>query len=250
MYSKLANYYDELGWSKNASLELDLINNVLIENNVVPETLCDLGCGTGELLSLLNESYDDLEMIGIDLSDDMISVAKKKLKDNKKAKLVTGDMRSFKLAKRVDAITCMYDTINHLLKKEYWRDSFKCIYDSLKYGGVFVMDFVPLGSLKNWEGVFVREEGTSTLIREINFDKKTNILTTDVNAFVKANYFGTYRNIRESVKETSYNIKEVIALLKEAGFKNISVYNEDFKRYRFNFKKANKEQRLYISAKK
>ena len=88
MYNKLANFYDELGWAENASLELDIINNVLIENNFVPESYLDLGCGTGELIKVLNEMHDGCHFTGVDISEDMINVAKKKLKDNKCNKIV------------------------------------------------------------------------------------------------------------------------------------------------------------------
>lgn len=250
MYNKLANFYDELGYADNAELELDIINNVLIENNFVPESYLDLGCGTGELIKTLNEVHDGCTFTGIDISDDMINVAKRKLKDEKNVKLYVGDMRNFKIEKRVDVITCMYDSINHLLKKEYWADTFKCVYDSLKYGGIFVMDFVPQGALKSWQGTYVNEFGTSTLVRKIDYDKENNILTTHLNGFVKANYFGTYRNVREDTKETALDLKVVMAMLKSAGFKNITVYNEDFKKYKCHFSKANKEKKIYISAKK
>ncbi|MCQ2749945.1 MAG: class I SAM-dependent methyltransferase [Clostridia bacterium] len=89
-----------------------------MENNIVPEKVCDLGCGTGELIKLLADVHDEASYVGIDISGDMINVAKKKCKKIEECVLVSGDIRNFKLEKRANLITCMYDTINHILKKE------------------------------------------------------------------------------------------------------------------------------------
>ncbi|MCQ2978201.1 MAG: class I SAM-dependent methyltransferase [Clostridia bacterium] len=244
MYNKIANFYDELGWADNASLEAEIINNILVENNVVPENYIDLGCGTGELIKVLSEVFDEVNYIGVDVSEDMIGVAKKKLKDNKKAKFIVKDMRSVKLEKRAECISCMYDTINHLLIKEHWQETFNNVYELLKYGGVFVMDYVPPKALKEWNGTYVMDDDTSCLVRKIVYDDKTNVLTTNINAFVKANYFGTYRNIKEQAKETSFEIKDVLKMLKIAGFKKVTMYDETFKK--ISAGKASKAKRVYF----
>lgn len=248
MYNKIANFYDELGWGENAELEADIINNVLMNNNIIPENYLDLGCGTGELIKILSDIHDEATFLGLDISEDMIDVAKKKLKANKNCKFITRDMRALKLEKRSDCITCMYDTINHLLKEEYWVEAFNSIYDSLKFGGVFIMDMVPSNALKNWPGTYVKENDNSILIREISYDKGEKVLTTKINAFIKANYFGTYRNVREEVHEISFDTKKVINMLKKVGFKKIDLYNENFEKIKPG--KADKEDRVYFSCMK
>ena len=171
MYEKIANYYDELGWADHSGVEFDMVNNILMENNIVPEKVCDLGCGTGELIKKLHEVHDEASYVGIDISSDMIAVAKKKCKKIEECILVNGDIRSYKLEKRANLITCMYDTINHLLKREYWEKTFASTYEALKFGGVFILDFVPNGYLPKWQGEYVHEEEAGTLIRKIFYDK-------------------------------------------------------------------------------
>lgn len=250
MYNKIANYYDELGWADYAEVEIDVINNLFMNNNLIPEKICDLGCGTGELIYKMNDIYEDTSFIGVDLSDDMLQIAKKKCKDIRNIKFFSKDMRNFKLDSRVDAITCMYDTINHLIKKEHWQDTFKSVYESLKYGGMFILDVVPVVGLEKWEGTYVKDLKEGTLIRKIELDPLTNIITTHINAFIKTNYFGTYKNIKEDVKETSFKVEEIILMLKEAGFKKIELYDQDLVKHKFLISKLNKEERIYISAMK
>lgn len=246
MYEKIANYYDELGWSEHSAKEFDIVNNILMEHNIVPEKVCDLGCGTGELIKLLAEVHDDASFVGIDISKDMIEVAKKKCKKINECVLVTGDIRSYKLEKRANLITCMYDTINHLLNIGHWDATFKSAYEALKFGGVFIVDFVPNGYLPKWDGEYVREEEAGTLVRTIRYDKETNMLTTYINAFVKSGFMGTFKNITGEVTETSFNVKDVIKMLKAAGFKKIIMYNEDFKKIKSK-RKANNIERLYLA---
>ena len=232
MYEKIANYYDDLGWSEHSIKEFDIINNILMEYNIVPEKVCDLGCGTGELIKLLSDVHDEASYVGIDISGDMINVAKKKCKKIEECVLVSGDIRNFKLEKRANLITCMYDTINHLLNKEHWGATFKSAYEALKFGGVFILDFVPGGYLPKWEGEYVREEEAGTLVRMIKYDKEENTLTTHINAFVKSGFMGTFKNVTGDVVETSFPVKDVIKMLKDAGFKKVVMYTEDFKKVR------------------
>ena len=250
MYNKIANYYDELGWAEYSEIEADVINNILMENDIIPEKFCDLGCGTGELIYKMSDIHDDTSFVGIDLSDDMVQIATKKCKEKKHIKFFKKDIRNFKLETRVNVATCMYDTINHLLKKEHWKDTFSSVYDSLKYGGIFILDVVPLGALEKWEGTYVKDLKEGTLVRKIELDVLSNIITTHINAFIKTNYFGTYKNIKEDVKETSFRVEEIIEMLKEAGFKKIELYDQDLIKHRFFIGKLNKEERIYISATK
>ena len=88
------------------------------------------------------------------------------------------------------------------------------------------------------------------VLRDIKYDKEKSYLTTKVNAFVKTNYFGTYKNVREEVTETSFKLTEIARMLKKAGFKKVVMYRDDMKKYIFNYKRLEKNQRVYIVAKK
>lgn len=250
MYEKIPAFYDALGWNKYSIYAMDIVNNILLDNKVVPDSLCDLGCGTGEFITKLSDFYGNTRFVGIDLSEEMIKVAKKKCSLLENVKLYKSDMRKFKLEKRVNVITSMYDSVNHLLSKEDWNMMFTSSYDALKYGGVLIIDIVPLGGLKKYAGIHYDETKEGTLIRDITFDSQTNQITSKVNAFVKTNYFGTYKNIREEITETSFKLSEIARMLRKKGFKKISMYNMDLKKYIFNYGRLEKEERVYIVAHK
>ena len=137
-----------------------------------------------------------------------------------------------------------------MLWKEDWKMMFEASYNALKYEGILVIDIVPKGGLKKYEGIHVNETEGGMLIRDIKYDKEKSYLTTKVNAFVKTNYFGTYKNVREEVTETSFKLTEIARMLKKAGFKKVVMYRDDMKKYIFNYKRLEKNQRVYIVAKK
>lgn len=69
------------------------------------KTLLDVGCGTGTLLSMILDKYDDIEISGIDISEEMLKEAKKIL--GTKAELVTGHSDYLPWEdKSFDAIIC------------------------------------------------------------------------------------------------------------------------------------------------
>lgn len=79
----------------------EIINRVL---EMQPKNILDLGCGNGNILDILSKctSYD---LYGLDLSENMINEAKKKLKD--KARLKIGDAENLPYEdNKFDVIIC------------------------------------------------------------------------------------------------------------------------------------------------
>lgn len=51
-----------------------------LASNYTPKRILEIGCGTGKNLKLLAQAYPDAEMIGLDLSTDMLDVARKTMR--------------------------------------------------------------------------------------------------------------------------------------------------------------------------
>ena len=76
---------------------------LLKENNIgTDSTIADLGCGTGTVTRMLDkEGYD---ILGIDLSEDMLSIASEKTYESGQQIIYScQDMREFELPYEVDA---------------------------------------------------------------------------------------------------------------------------------------------------
>ena len=79
------------------------VNEILKKHGIKEGTVLDLGCGTGSL----TEELDDLgyEMIGVDLSDEMLEIAVQKMEEKEREILyISQDMRELKLYSTVDAV--------------------------------------------------------------------------------------------------------------------------------------------------
>jgi SAM-dependent methyltransferase len=97
-------------------------------------TVLELACGTGSILAHLRDEY---EVVGVDLSPEMLEVAREKVPG---VELLLGDMTSVRLGRTFDAVLCLYDAVNHLLEWEQWERLFDTAAAHLVPGGVFVFD--------------------------------------------------------------------------------------------------------------
>ncbi len=98
------------------------------------KTLLELGCGSGSMLKILQKRY---AARGIDLSAEMVRLAKKKAP---RAQISVGDITRFKFRERYDAIICPFDTINHVTSFAKWRRVFANAHQHLNPQGVFIFD--------------------------------------------------------------------------------------------------------------
>lgn len=96
---------------QDAPWKVSHIRKILSRNSVRPRTICDLGCGTGEVLRLLAETDPGMPAcIGYDISPQAHEVAKKK--ENARLTFRLGTMPPVSDGP-LDLITCM-DVIEHV----------------------------------------------------------------------------------------------------------------------------------------
>lgn len=109
--------------------------NVLDPNLKAPKIL-DIGSGTGLFSSIVLEKYPDASFTLIDLSDQMLSIAKKRFKDNPNFKFIIADYTKYAFEEKFDIIISAL-SIHHLspLNKEMLYA--KC-YNILNEEGIFL----------------------------------------------------------------------------------------------------------------
>jgi SAM-dependent methyltransferase len=97
-------------------------------------TVLELACGTGALLERLR---DDYEVTGVDLSEEMLAVAGRKVPG---VRLFRADMTRVSLGETFDVVLCVFDSLNHLLSFAEWEAAFDRAREHLAEGGIFVFD--------------------------------------------------------------------------------------------------------------
>lgn len=109
--------------------------DVLAELEKEPfDKLLDCGCGTGPMLTLLNEKYPEKYLTGIDLTPKMIEVAKSKKMKN--VELVVGDCENLPFEENsFDAVICC-QSFHHYPNVQNF---FNSVYRVLRPGGRLVL---------------------------------------------------------------------------------------------------------------
>lgn len=134
LYSKLAEVYHEM--YQNI---FDYKKEFLFYNKVLKKYGCkrilEIGCGSGNLAPYFVES--DYDYAGVDLSQDMLDIAKKV---EPKAKYLQADMRNLKLRKKFDAVLITGKSFTHLVTNDDVRNTLNSVYKILKRGGIFIFD--------------------------------------------------------------------------------------------------------------
>jgi SAM-dependent methyltransferase len=111
-----------------------------------PQRLLELACGTGRLTLPIasTESLPDLEVVGLELNESMLDLARRKLalcdSGRRRVTLAAGDMRTWSDSSSFDMVLLGCSSITHLLTLDdrlaVWRRAF----DHLSPGGRFVVD--------------------------------------------------------------------------------------------------------------
>jgi tRNA (cmo5U34)-methyltransferase len=146
--------------------------------------ILDIGAGTGLLSALLLQRYPDASLTLLDISEEMLKVAKKRFAGNKNIHYITGDYSTMSLGGRYDLI-CSALSIHHLTHEDK-RGLYQRIYDALNPGGVFVNADQAAGETPALERKYVQYWNEFVLNSPLRDDERVEILrrraTLDMNA--------------------------------------------------------------------
>jgi len=198
--------------------------------------LLDLGCGTGNIAIKMAEN--GYEVIGIDKSSEMLSIAKGKSK-SEMIQFVCQDITEFELFGTVDIIICFLDTVNHITNKKRLRKMFSLCKNYLNQGGILMFDIATRSyfeqSLANNTFFDIRDD--FAVIWENIYSKSKSINTANITFFLKEfknsqdNGEEKYIRLEDVIIEKVYNADDIIEMLENSGLENTGIYSD------FTFKK-------------
>ena len=219
IYHNLATIYDKLMIDVDYQSWTEYIINLM--DLPKGSTIVELGCGTGNIaIPLAQKGY---RVIGIDNSEDMLTVAKdKSLGLNVDLKLVLQDVRQLNLGSiKGDFVISPCDGLNYILDEGEILAVFNKVYSLLKEKGVFLFDLNGEYKIKNIIGnnSFNHVGEDLCYIWESSFDENTNIGEWDITFFVKQG--AEYQRFEENHRQRAYTIEFMKNCLKDSGFKEI-----------------------------
>jgi SAM-dependent methyltransferase len=136
VYARSAEIYDAMALAKkDYAKEAEQIHDLIQEQKHTDgRDLLDIACGTGLHVEVLRRWYT---VEGLDLSEDQLAVARKRLPD---VTLYHEDMTDFDTGKQYDVVTCLYGAIGELLDIEQVNSAISTMARHLKPGGVLVLE--------------------------------------------------------------------------------------------------------------
>ncbi len=134
-FHHFARFYDAINDWKDYRVESERLETIARRfGRSGRTTWLDVACGTGKHLEYLSRSH--LAM-GVDASREMLRVARRRLPGTR---LVLGDMRTFRLKKQFDVVSCLFSAIGHLKTKADVQATYANFARHLKPGGVAIVE--------------------------------------------------------------------------------------------------------------
>ena len=223
-FTVLAEYYDLFNGADYKSYA-DYVESVFKKHGSgKEELLLDLACGTGRLTEELAErGYD---MIGADVSEDMLSVAMSGAYEKELSILyLNQDMREFELYGTVDAVICSLDGISYLTEKEDAKKCMRLIRNYLNPGALLLFDINSDYRFKEIlakRDFFLEEEGAYLGWRS-ELDEKKSVCYFNLTFFTE-NGEGGYVKSEETQCERVWGLEEMRSCITECGLDVLAVY--------------------------
>ena len=136
LYSK---HYDLLNSDKDYKEEANIVSSLILKSGIESGRLLDLGCGTGLHGNELSKL--GFQVTGVDLSQEMIDIAKTNFLGNKNIEFQCGNARTIILEKKYNAIISLFHVVSYQKSNSELLAFFVNVEKHLEDDGVFVCDF-------------------------------------------------------------------------------------------------------------
>ena len=239
-YTAFAYIYDKL-IDQDYEKWADYIEEIFKINGKDPKLVLDLGCGTGSITNILaKRGYD---MIGVDLSPDMLNVAREKAVDQELDVLyLCQDVREFELYGTVDAIICTLDVLNYIIDLKDLEHVFALVKNYLNPDGIFIFDINTEHKLKNILGnnTFINEENGIFYTWENEYVEN---ISNQYLTFFAETEDGLYERFDENHVQRAYTIEEIKGKLAS----NNLTFEAEYKLFTFENPVKNCEKTVIVS---
>ncbi|MBQ3856126.1 MAG: class I SAM-dependent methyltransferase [Ruminococcus sp.] len=227
-YSVFARYYDQLTANIDYKGRAEYFGQIIrrfdqTDNNI----LLDLACGTGSISQeMARQGFD---VIGVDLSDEMLGIAiEKKFDSGLNIQYLCQDMRNIDMFGTIGITICALDSINHLSSAEDVRQVFEKVALFAEPKGLFIFDVNTLYKHRNIlaNNTFTYETDSVYCVWENSLDPKTDEVKMELVFFEKEEN-GLWSRSSDSFSEKAYSEELIEQLLDECGLELVAKYGDD-----------------------
>ena len=103
---------------EGSSWKASKIIKIIEDNKLLPNTVCEVGCGAGEILNTLADEYPKVGFVGYEISSQAYDICKSKKKENLTFKLsdLLEQQQSFDIVMAIDVFEHIEDYFTFLRK--------------------------------------------------------------------------------------------------------------------------------------
>lgn len=223
MYSDfkiISAYYDAL-YIKDEEYapEAARVKELLIKHGVPPRgDLLILACGTGGHIPYFRHDYN---VSGLDLSEDMLALAREKFPD---IRFHTGNLIDFKLGEKFDAMICLYGSIGFVKTADNLRASMKRIALHLRTNGVALI--TPWSTVEDFRDLMVVDAADKPDLKIARMEhvrlKEPKIVEVTFHHLLGKNNNVTYH--KQSMEIGLFSREEYISAMNDAGLTVVEEY--------------------------
>lgn len=226
-YGNFAPFYDELTGNIDYEKRGRYFHKILQQHGKEKGILLDLACGTGSLSEFFARL--NYEVIGVDASEEMLSVAmEKKLETGSDIVYLCQRMEELDLFGTVDIVLCALDSLNHITDAETLQRVFERISLFLNEDALFLFD---MNTVYKHETIL----GNQTFVYDMdsvycvwqNRLLPEHVVEIELDLFEYDKENDCYYRSQESFSERAYSRETVLSLLEQAGFELLEEYEGD-----------------------
>lgn len=229
-YTVFAEIYDEFMGNIPYEKWCDNIHGILSDNGIDGGIVAELGCGTGKVTKLMSDK--GYEMIGIDNSEDMLSIAGEE--NDGSILYLWQDMRELELYGTVEAVISLCDSMNYLVNDGELEEVLRRVNLYLEKAGLFIFDMKTVYCYENVLGESVQYEDNSecALVWENHFDKANGLHTYELTMFMACDVEDgggepLYERFSETHLQRAYSVGEVERAVASAGMELVGIFDAD-----------------------
>ena len=224
-YEFLAGCYDAFTYDVDYAAWADYIEKHFRRRGLPGKTVLDLACGTGSLTREL--ALRGYEMIGVDLSPEMLSEAAETNRDVGEVPpmFLCQPMEKLDLYGTIDACVCCLDSVNYVTDPKKLQKAFERVHLFLMPGGLFLFDVNTPEKLEGLDGqVFLDETEDAYCVWRAEYSRRSRICSYFMDIFQLHPESGQWERGEELHRERAYTIPELTGYLEQAGFRDIQVF--------------------------
>ena len=224
-YSDFAAVYDSLMLNANYEKRAKYIEKLLKKYGKMPTLMLDLACGTGEFSAAF--ARKGVEVIGVDMSEDMLSIAREKAYDEGLDILyLCQAAEDLDLYGTVDGAICCLDSLNHITDKRAIEKAIAKVSLFLEKDCLFIFDVNTPYKHREVLGnnTFVLEKDEVYCVWQNEYDEKMQKTNITLDVFEEED--GVYTRFTEEFSERAYDMEYLKTVLMKKGFEVLGVFDD------------------------